>query len=69
MLENDIGSRRIDGAPTHQVIAERISSHREAVTREMRRLSRLGLLNYGRGYIEIIDGEAIRKLVRASGYY
>ncbi len=34
----------IEGAPTHAEIASRISTHREAVTRELNRLSRLGII-------------------------
>jgi CRP-like cAMP-binding protein len=34
----------IKGAPTHAEIASRISTHREAVTRELNRLSRLGII-------------------------
>lgn len=35
---------RIDAAPTHAEIASRTSTHREAVTRELNRLSRLGVI-------------------------
>ncbi len=35
---------RIAAAPTHSEIASRISTHREAVTRELNRLSRLGIV-------------------------
>lgn len=35
---------RLDPAPTHAEIASRISTHREAVTRELNRLSRIGLV-------------------------
>lgn len=35
---------RIIAAPTHSEIASRISTHREAVTRELNRLSRLGII-------------------------
>ena len=37
-------SARIASAPTHSEIASRISTHREAVTRELNRLARLGLI-------------------------
>lgn len=37
-------SARISIAPTHAEIASRVSTHREAVTRELNRLSRLGLI-------------------------
>jgi len=35
---------RIGAAPTHAEIASRISTHREAVTRELNRLSRIGII-------------------------
>ncbi|MGQ0455557.1 MAG: Crp/Fnr family transcriptional regulator [Hyphomicrobium sp.] len=35
---------RIDSAPTHAEIASRISTHREAVTREFSRLTRMGVI-------------------------
>ena len=37
-------SARIGAAPTHSEIASRISTHREAVTREFNRLARLGII-------------------------
>ncbi|HEY8276660.1 MAG TPA: helix-turn-helix domain-containing protein, partial [Methyloceanibacter sp.] len=37
-------SARVASAPTHSEIASRISTHREAVTRELNRLARLGLI-------------------------
>ncbi len=37
-------SARIIPAPTHVEIANRISTHREAVTRELNRLSRMGII-------------------------
>jgi len=45
-------SANIAGAPTHSEIASRTSTHREAVSRELSRLSRLGLLERrGRGLL------------------
>ena len=38
------GEARIDPAPTHADIASRTSTHREAVTRELSRLTRLGII-------------------------
>lgn len=38
-------SARIVPAPTHVEIANRISTHREAVTRELNRLSRIGIID------------------------
>jgi len=37
-------SARVTPAPTHSEIASRVSTHREAVTRELNRLSRIGIL-------------------------
>lgn len=45
-------SARIPAIPTHAEIANRTSTHREAVTRELNRLTRLGLLERsGRGLV------------------
>ena len=35
---------RVAPAPTHSEIASRVATHREAVTRELNRLARLGLI-------------------------
>ena len=46
-------------APTHAELASRVSTHREAVTRELNRLSRLGLFRQrGRGW-EVPDVDAL----------
>ena len=37
-------SARVAPAPTHSEIASRVSTHREAVTRELNRLSRVGII-------------------------
>ena len=42
-------------APTHADIASRISTHREAVTRELNELSRQGLLERNHGSLVILD--------------
>jgi CRP/FNR family transcriptional regulator, cyclic AMP receptor protein len=42
----------IEAAPTHSEIASRISTHREAVTRELNRLARIGIIERrGRGLV------------------
>ncbi|NKB55973.1 MAG: cyclic nucleotide-binding domain-containing protein [Alphaproteobacteria bacterium] len=56
-------SATIEPAPTHQEIASRISSHREAVTRELNRLAEEGVLTLGRRRIDVLDGTALRELV------
>lgn len=50
-------------APTHSEIAARISTHREAVTRELNRLSKLGLVRQDRHEVKICDLERLRRLV------
>jgi CRP/FNR family cyclic AMP-dependent transcriptional regulator len=46
---------RLDPAPTHSEIASRISTHREAVTRELNRLSRLGIIERKGGTLLVKD--------------
>jgi CRP-like cAMP-binding protein len=43
-LNKDDNSARIVPAPTHSEIASRVSTNREAVTRELNRISRLGII-------------------------
>jgi len=48
-LSSQDGNRAcIDPAPTHAEIASRVSTHREAVTRELNRLSKLGIVEQAR---------------------
>lgn len=57
---------RVDGVvviknpPTHADIASRIGTHREAVTRELKRLQGLGLITWGRHTRTINDLPALR---------
>jgi CRP-like cAMP-binding protein len=58
----------IDPAPTHAELANRIGTHREAVTREMRALSRLNIIRSRRRSLEFVDLDALeRVVVRAVG--
>lgn len=50
-------------APTHFELASRIASHREAVSREMSRFARDGLVRKVDGRLEIIDPEGLRSLL------
>ena len=50
-------------APTHSDIASRISTHREAVTRELNELARAGLVKRRRGALEIRDVPRLARLV------
>jgi len=46
-------SARLDPAPRHSEIASRISTHREAVSRELNRLSRIGIIERENGILVI----------------
>jgi len=48
-------SARLDPAPTHSEIASRISTHREAVSRELTRLSRIGIIGRQSGTLIVLD--------------
>ena len=59
---------RIAPAPTHVEIASRVSTHREAVTREFNRLSRMGLIERRGGTLLVKDLDRLAKMVHeASG--
>jgi CRP/FNR family cyclic AMP-dependent transcriptional regulator len=51
-------------APTHAEIASRISTHREAVTRELNRLAQDGLVTRRAGALVVRDVEELARLVR-----
>lgn len=55
-------------APTHQEIAMRISTHREAVTRELNRLATEGILDLGRRRIELRDPAALREILERARF-
>jgi len=54
---------RIGSAPTHSEIASRISTHREAVTRELNRLSRLGIIERTGGILLVKDVDRLAAMV------
>ena len=56
-------SARIVPAPTHVEIASRISSHREAVTRELNRLSRIGVIERQGSALIVKDVDRLAKMV------
>jgi CRP/FNR family cyclic AMP-dependent transcriptional regulator len=56
-------SARISPAPTHLEIASRVSTHREAVTRELNRLARLGLIERRGGALHVADVERLAAMV------
>jgi CRP-like cAMP-binding protein len=59
----DGNSARISPAPTHADIASRISTHREAVTRELNDLTKSGLLTRDGRTLIISDLEELERLV------
>ncbi len=61
MRDNDTAV--ISPPPTHTEIASRISTHREAVTRELNDLARKGLIKRHRGALEICDVTRLTRLV------
>ena len=61
-------SASIAPIPTHAEIASRISTHREAVTREINRLSRLGIVERRGGALLVKDIDRLEDMVHeASG--
>ncbi|MGD9502427.1 MAG: helix-turn-helix domain-containing protein, partial [Methyloceanibacter sp.] len=60
----DGNSARIVPAPTHVQIASRVATHREAVTRELARLSRIGIIERRGGTLVIKDVNRLTAMVR-----
>ena len=58
---------RIVPAPTHAEIASRTSTHREAVTRELNRLAKLGILEQRNRELWITDVDRLAALVNDAG--
>jgi CRP/FNR family cyclic AMP-dependent transcriptional regulator len=54
---------RLNPAPTHSEIASRISTHREAVSRELNRLSRIGLIERENGALIVRDLERLAAML------
>ena len=57
----------IDPAPTHAEIASRTSTHREAVTREFNRLTKMGILEQQGRVLRIKDLARLEALVHDAG--
>lgn len=53
----------ISPAPTHGEIASRVSTHREAVTRELNHLAQIGLIEQRRGTLTVLDVGRLARLV------
>jgi CRP/FNR family cyclic AMP-dependent transcriptional regulator len=63
LASKDGKSGRIVPAPTHVEIASRVSTHREAVTRELSRLSRIGILERKGAALIVKDIERLSEMV------
>jgi CRP/FNR family transcriptional regulator, cyclic AMP receptor protein len=57
------GEAIISPPPTHAELAARVSSHREAVTRELNNLTRAGLLGRRRGALVLLDPAHLASIV------
>ncbi len=58
------GDILIQPAPSHYEIATRLSTHREAVSKEIAHLARLGIIDPGRRKIRVLDIEKLRAEAR-----
>lgn len=56
----------VEPAPTHHEFATRVSTHREAVTRELNYLASIGLLELAKRRIVILDVTRLRHMVEAT---
>jgi CRP/FNR family transcriptional regulator, cyclic AMP receptor protein len=61
--EREANTARLSPAPTHADIASRISTHREAVTRELNDLTKSGLLKRDGRTLIISDVDKLERLV------
>jgi len=52
--------------PTHAELAARVSSHREAITRELNALARARLIERRRGAIVLLDADRLRAMIAES---
>lgn len=60
----EANAAHISPTPKHADIASRVSTHREAVTRELKDLERAGLIERHENTLTIHDVEALQRLVR-----
>lgn len=62
-LLNDEEHAVIAPVPTHAEIASRVSTHREAVTRELSRLAQAGVIERRPGKLLVLDVSRLRRMV------
>jgi CRP-like cAMP-binding protein len=55
---------KVQPPPTHSEFANRIGTNREAVTREMRALSKMGIVHYNRRCLTILDSSRLEQFPR-----
>jgi CRP-like cAMP-binding protein len=55
---------RIVPAPTHVEIASRVSTHREAVTRELTHLAKIGIIERRKAALIVKDVDRLAEMVR-----
>ena len=53
--------------PTHAELAARVSSHREAITRELGAMERAGLIERRRGAVVLLDVDRLRRMIAEPG--
>jgi len=63
-VENNMS--KINNPPTHLQIANRISTHREAVTRELNYLVKIGLVSRDGNSLVVRDVEHLEQIVEAA---
>jgi len=63
LTEQEGNTANIDPFPTHAEVASRVSTHREAVTRELNELDRLGILDRSEGRFMVKDISALKRMV------
>jgi CRP/FNR family cyclic AMP-dependent transcriptional regulator len=63
----ETGRSELNPAPTHSDLAARISTHREAVSRELSRLTKLGIIERKGRSITIKDMESLERMVEEAG--
>lgn len=59
------GQARISPPPIHQDLADRVNTHREAISRELKTLRESGLVEQRRGALVLLDVDALKALIEA----
>jgi len=57
------GQLVVSPPPTHAELAARVSSHREAITRELNALARAKLIERRRGAVVLLDSDRLRSMI------